>query len=72
MAKSSRASSRKANNQRLKKVVFGPVETARAERLSVKLLELASQPKPEAEKKDHAMDVDGNQGSPWSHNITFP
>ena len=55
MAKSSRASSRKANNQRLKAHVFGPVEAARAERLSAKLLELAAQPKPsvapEAEMK---------------------
>ena len=46
MAKSSRASTRKANNQRLKAKVFGPVEAARAERLSAKLLELAAQPKP--------------------------
>lgn len=50
MAKSSRASSKKANNQRLKKGVFGPVETARQERLSAKLLELASQPKPVPER----------------------
>ncbi|KAI1333767.1 hypothetical protein F5Y15DRAFT_403889 [Xylariaceae sp. FL0016] len=47
MAKSSRSSVRKNNNQRLKARVFGPVESARAERLSAKLLELASQPKPE-------------------------
>ncbi|KAI1378275.1 hypothetical protein F4677DRAFT_389602 [Hypoxylon crocopeplum] len=46
MAKSARSSSRKANNQRLKSKVFGPVEEARAERLSAKLLELAAQPKP--------------------------
>lgn len=46
MAKSSRASSVKKNNQRLKKTVFGPVETARNERLSAKLMALASQPKP--------------------------
>ncbi len=46
MAKSARASSVKKNNQRLKKHVFGPIETARNERLSTKLLELASQPKP--------------------------
>ncbi|KAI0180429.1 hypothetical protein GGR52DRAFT_243254 [Hypoxylon sp. FL1284] len=53
MAKSSRASSRKANNQRLKSRVFGPVEEARAERLSARLLELAAQPKPPApEAKD--------------------
>ncbi|KAI0481664.1 hypothetical protein F4859DRAFT_428801 [Xylaria cf. heliscus] len=47
MAKSSRASSRKANNQRLKANVFGPVETERNARLSAKLLELAAAPKPE-------------------------
>ncbi len=46
MAKSARASQIKANNQRLKKNVFGPVEQARAERLSAKLLEIAAQPKP--------------------------
>lgn len=51
MAKSSRASSTKANNQRLKAKVFGPVESARQERLSAKLLELASQPKPVPEKE---------------------
>ncbi|KAK0646379.1 hypothetical protein B0T16DRAFT_458302 [Cercophora newfieldiana] len=45
MAKSSRSSAIKSNNQRLKKNVFGPVETARAERLSAKLLEIAAQPK---------------------------
>ncbi|KAJ9134464.1 hypothetical protein NKR23_g10103 [Pleurostoma richardsiae] len=49
MAKSSRSSTRKTNNQRLKKNVFGPTEDARAERLSAKLLELASLPKPEKE-----------------------
>ena len=46
MAKSARASSVKKNNQRLKKHVFGPIEAARNERLSAKLLELATQPKP--------------------------
>lgn len=49
MAKGSRASTKKANNARLKSGVFGPVETARTERLSAKLLELASQPKPKQE-----------------------
>jgi hypothetical protein len=47
MAKSSRSSVVKTNNQRLKKNVFGPVEAARAERLSAKLLAIASQPKPQ-------------------------
>jgi hypothetical protein len=46
MAKGARASSRKANNSKLKSKVFGPVETERTARLSAKLLELASQPKP--------------------------
>lgn len=46
MAKGARASTKKANNARLKAGVFGPVENARNERLSAKLLELASQPKP--------------------------
>ncbi|KAI1368509.1 hypothetical protein F5Y08DRAFT_266720 [Xylaria arbuscula] len=47
MAKSSRSSSRKANNQRLKARVFGPAELERNERLSAKLIELAAAPKPE-------------------------
>lgn len=51
MAKSSRSSTTKANNQRLKAKVFGPVESARQQRLSAKLLELASQPKPVPEKE---------------------
>ena len=55
MAKSARASSVKKKNQKLKKNVFGPVETARNERQSAKLLELASQPKPPRPE----MDVDG-------------
>ncbi|RGP60519.1 family upf0642 protein [Fusarium longipes] len=48
MAKSARASTRKANNRRLVSNVFGPAEAARNERLSAKLLELAKQPKPES------------------------
>lgn len=56
MAKSSRASTIKANNQRLKKQVFGPVESARTERLSAKLLELAAQPKPARVENDKAME----------------
>ncbi|KAL1872780.1 hypothetical protein VTK73DRAFT_1330 [Phialemonium thermophilum] len=56
MAKSKRSSQVKANNRRLKAQVFGPVELARAERLSAKLLELASQPKPEKEGNDKEME----------------
>lgn len=56
MAKGARASTKKANNVRLKGKVFGPVEIARVERLSAKLMELASKPKPEPVKEDMAMD----------------
>ncbi|KAI1202577.1 hypothetical protein F5X97DRAFT_214406 [Nemania serpens] len=56
MAKSSRASSRKSNNQRLKANVFGPVEIQRNARLSAKLLELAAAPKP-ARADDESMNV---------------
>lgn len=49
MAKSARSSRTKANNQALKKKVFGPVETARNERMNAKLLELAQQPKEKME-----------------------
>ncbi|KAM0281329.1 hypothetical protein ACHAQH_003597 [Verticillium albo-atrum] len=58
MAKSARASTRKANNRRLKQNVFGPVESARTERLSAKLLDLAAQPKPQKEQDVVAMDVE--------------
>ena len=51
MAKSARASSRKNNNQKLKKNVFGPVESARTERLSAKLMELVAQQIPAKEDK---------------------
>ena len=58
MAKSARASSRKANNQKLKRNVFGPVETARTDRLSAKLMELVAQAKPvhEEKKEEEAME----------------
>ena len=60
MAKSARASSRKVNNQRLKANVFGPVEAARAERLSAKLMELASQPKPQRDTEMKADDIESD------------
>ncbi|KAL2050782.1 hypothetical protein ABVK25_009020 [Lepraria finkii] len=44
MAKSLRSSRNKTNNLKLRSKVFGPVEDARKERLSAKLLELASKP----------------------------
>lgn len=52
MAKSLRASGKKANRARLRDRVFGPVELARQERLSIRLLELARRPKPKAENSD--------------------
>ncbi|TKA63671.1 hypothetical protein B0A55_11292 [Friedmanniomyces simplex] len=45
MARSARSSAIKKNKSGLRKKVFGPVETARNERLNAKLLELAQQPK---------------------------
>ncbi|KAL2160522.1 hypothetical protein VTH06DRAFT_1210 [Thermothelomyces fergusii] len=47
MAKSARSRIIKENNRRLKKNVFGPAEAARLERLSAKLIALATAPKPE-------------------------
>ncbi|BCS17963.1 DUF2423 domain-containing protein [Aspergillus puulaauensis] len=46
MAKSVRASVQKRNKAKLRSTVFGPAVDARTERLSAKLQELASQPKP--------------------------
>ncbi|KAL3425654.1 hypothetical protein PVAG01_02445 [Phlyctema vagabunda] len=59
MAKGARASTIKSNNSKLKNRVFGPVETARTERLSAKLLELASQPRPQKTEDDAQMEVEG-------------
>jgi hypothetical protein len=59
MAKSQRASTTKANNAKLKSKVYGPVETARMERLSAKLLELAAQPRPSQKvEQDASMKID--------------
>ncbi|EME81934.1 uncharacterized protein MYCFIDRAFT_207989 [Pseudocercospora fijiensis CIRAD86] len=52
MGSSARASRIKKNNSALKKRVFGPVEQARNERLSAKLLALAKAP------KDEKMDIE--------------
>lgn len=66
MAKSARASSEKANKSRLKAKLFGPIEDARAARLSARLQELANAPRLEPaeprskQKKDGDVDmVDG-------------
>ena len=52
MAKSLRASGKKANRARLRDRVFGPVELARQERLSLRLLELAQRPKPKTNEHE--------------------
>lgn len=61
MAKSQRASSTKVNNAAFKKNIAGPIEKARAERLSAKLLELSQAPRASEQKKteDATMDVSG-------------
>ncbi|KAH7393132.1 hypothetical protein BKA64DRAFT_675355 [Cadophora sp. MPI-SDFR-AT-0126] len=58
MAKGARASTKKANNFKLKSKVFGPVETDRTARLSAKLLALAAQPKPKPAEKDVDMEAE--------------
>ena len=58
MAKGLRASKNKVNNARLRAKVFGPAEKARKERLSAKLLELASKPRPPTED-DTKMEIEG-------------
>lgn len=56
MAKGLRSSVKKSHRTRLRSRVFAPVEDARTERLSAKLLELASQPRPA--KTDMELDED--------------
>lgn len=50
MAKGARASTRKRNNAALRAKIFGPATDARTERLSTKLKELISKPKPAQDK----------------------
>ncbi|KAI9923546.1 hypothetical protein MW887_008554 [Aspergillus wentii] len=59
MAKSVRASVSKRNKAKLRATVFGPAVDARTERLSAKLQELASQPKPQGQKKGVELDAAG-------------
>ncbi len=47
MAKSARASTKKSNRTKLRARVFRPIEDARTQRLSAKLMALASQPRPD-------------------------
>lgn len=62
MAKGLRSSRNKGNKSKLRSSVFGPVEYARKERLSAKLVELSSKPQP---KPDEIMKMaDGEKGRP--------
>ena len=57
MAKGLRASTEKVNRSKLRSRLFAPLEDARKDRLSAKLLELAAQPKPTV-TKDVSMKID--------------
>jgi hypothetical protein len=59
MAKGLRASTRKRNNAKLRSTVFGPASDARTARLSAKLQEVASQPRPDQER---VMEVNNSEG----------
>ncbi|KAL8817864.1 MAG: hypothetical protein Q9223_003383 [Gallowayella weberi] len=62
MAKGLRSSVKKANRARLRSQVFGPVENARKERLSAKLLETAGQPS--ASTRDESIIQDDSVNPP--------
>ena len=57
MAKGLRSSVKKANKARLRSKVFGPVEDARKERLSSKLLEQSRRDSLAVKKDKMALDV---------------
>ncbi|KAL8914118.1 MAG: hypothetical protein Q9171_001234 [Xanthocarpia ochracea] len=56
MAKGLRSSVKKANRSRLRSKVFGPVEEARKQRLSAKLLSKAVEPSPNAKEDTMLLD----------------
>lgn len=60
MGKGLRSSVKKANKARLRSKVFGPVEQARKERLSLKLLETAQ--RRHSHSKDEKMVLDQSRG----------
>ncbi|KAL2037022.1 hypothetical protein N7G274_010307 [Stereocaulon virgatum] len=64
MAKGLRSSRNKANNLKLRSRIFGPVEDARKDRLSAKLLELASKPKEKTENDIEMADDDKDSKRP--------
>ncbi|KAL9048297.1 MAG: hypothetical protein Q9162_007787 [Coniocarpon cinnabarinum] len=58
MAKSARSNARQKNNTALRNNVFGPVEQARARRLSEKLSQVVSQPTEREKQKQNEMEVE--------------
>ncbi|KAI4269608.1 MAG: hypothetical protein L6R38_007406 [Xanthoria sp. 2 TBL-2021] len=68
MAKGLRSSVKKANRSRLRSRVFGPVEEARKQRLSAKLLSKAVEPSPNA--KGDTMLLDGSATLPVESNTS--
>lgn len=60
MAKGLRSTVKRRNRATLRRTVFGPARDARTERLSAKLQELASQPRPvnEGDEGDEGMELD--------------
>ncbi|OCL06740.1 hypothetical protein AOQ84DRAFT_440637 [Glonium stellatum] len=70
MAKGLRSSVKKAHRTKLRSRVFAPVEDARTERLSAKLLELASQPRPV--KTDMDLDEENGITAPLPRQTTPP
>ena len=59
MAKGLRSSRNKVNNSKLRSKIFGPVEDERKQRLSAKLLELASKPATKAQQDAKMVDEEG-------------
>ena len=67
MAKGLRSSRNKVNNSKLRSNVFGPVEDERKQRLSAKLLELASKPPAKAQEDAKMVDEQGQLPYTWQH-----
>jgi hypothetical protein len=63
MAKGLRSSVKKSNRSKLRSKIFQPVEDTRTQRLSAKLLELASQPRPTRAE----MELDSDKSESLGH-----
>ena len=67
MAKGLRSSRNKVNNSKLRSNIFGPVEDERKQRLSAKLLELASKPPTKVQEDAKMVDGQGQLPYTWQH-----